>query len=178
MSLLRRVIVGTCGSPGSVRALRYARDLAASTDAVLIPVLAWTPPGGEIADRRAPNPILRKVWQDAAWHRLWGSVEAAFGGPPDGIELQPVVIRGSAAESLVALASQGDDVLVVGAGRRGVLARIGHGKVVRYCVAKATCPVIAVPPSALAGYTRGWARAFSTRHHGLNAGEPLDWNLS
>jgi hypothetical protein len=41
-------------------------------------------------------------------------------------------------------------VLVVGAGRRGRLARIGHGQVSRYCLAHAVCPVIAVPPADLA----------------------------
>ncbi len=181
MSLFRRVIVGTGGSPGSIRALRYARDLAAGHEAVLIPVHAWTPPGGELADRRAPNPILREVWQETAWQRLAGSIQAAFGGPPDGIELQPVVIRGNAGESLVGLANRADDVLVVGAGRRGVLTRFGHGRVVRYCVAKAGCPVLAVPPSALASYARGYTRAFSLRHHGLSADEALDsadWNIT
>jgi nucleotide-binding universal stress UspA family protein len=49
-----RVVVGASGSPGSLRALRYARDLARAHDAPLIPVLAWVPPGGDIADRCAP----------------------------------------------------------------------------------------------------------------------------
>jgi hypothetical protein len=43
-----------------------------------------------------------------------------------------------------------DDLLVVGAGRRGALARLVSGKVSRYCLAHAECPVLAVPPSALA----------------------------
>jgi hypothetical protein len=38
----------------------------------------------------------------------------------------------------------------VGAGRRGALARMVCGKVSRYCLAHAECPVIAVPPPALA----------------------------
>jgi len=180
VSLLRRVIVGTCDSPGSIRALRYARDLAVTNDAALIPVHAWIPPGGDLADRRAPNPLLRKVWQDAAWRRLRGAIESAFGGPPDGVQMTPAVVRGAAGEVLVGLANQPYDVLVVGAGRRGALARIGHGRVAQYCVARARCPVVAVPPSALAGYARGWARAFSLRRHGLSADEALDgadWNI-
>jgi nucleotide-binding universal stress UspA family protein len=51
---IRRVIVGISGSPGSLRALRYAEDLARTFDATLIPVLAWTPPSGDLADRRSP----------------------------------------------------------------------------------------------------------------------------
>jgi hypothetical protein len=38
----------------------------------------------------------------------------------------------------------------VGAGRRGALARLVSGKVSRYCLAHAECPVLAVPPPALA----------------------------
>jgi nucleotide-binding universal stress UspA family protein len=174
VSLSGRVIVGTCGSPGSVRALRYARDLAADSDAMLIPVHAWTPPGGDIADRRAPNPVLRRVWQDAAWQRLWASVEVAFGGPPQGVEMSPVVVRGLPGEVIVGLARRADDLIVVGAGRRGLLARVRHGQVARYCVARAACPVVAVPPSDLAGYARFWPRVLTLRHHGLTADEALD----
>jgi hypothetical protein len=50
-----RVIVGASGSPGSLRALRYAQHLARDLDATLVPVLAWLPPGGDLADRRTPN---------------------------------------------------------------------------------------------------------------------------
>lgn len=174
MSLLTRVFVGCCGSPGSIRALRYARVLAASGEAALIPVHAWVPPGGDIADRRAPNPTLRKVWQEAAWQRLWDSIEAAFGGPPDELEMWPVVVRGSAGEVLTGLANRPEDILIVGAGRRGPVARLGHGHVARYCVAHAGCPVLAVPPSPLERYAGRWSRAFTFRHQGLNAGEALD----
>jgi len=172
--LLGRVIVGTCESPGSIRAMRYARDLAVNSGAALITVHAWVPPGGEIADRRAPNPILRQVWHKAAWQRLNDSVEAAFGGPPDGVDMWPVVMRGSAGEVLVHVARRADDVLVLGAGRRGMLARLGHGQVVRYCVTHATCPVVAVPPSPLAGYARRWPRMLAWRHGELRADEALD----
>lgn len=172
MSLLRRVLVGTCGSPGSIRALREARDLAASSGATLVPVHAWMPPGGDLADRRAPNPLLRKVWRENARQRLDSSIEAAFGGPPDGIDLWPIIVRGQAGEVLVGLASRPGDLLVVGAGRRG-LGRIGHGRVARYCVGHATSPVLAVPPSALVSYAGRWPRALAFRH-GLSADEALN----
>jgi nucleotide-binding universal stress UspA family protein len=172
--LFARVIVGACGSPGSVRALRYARQLAESSDAVLVPVHAWLPPGGDMADRRAPNPLLRKVWAEAARQRLADSIEAAWGGGPDGVQLMPTVVRGPAGQVLVGLADQSDDVIVIGAGRQGVLARIGHAGTSRYCLAHATCPVLAIPPSALARYAGRWPRALAFRHHGLNADEALD----
>ena len=39
-----RVVVGTSGSPGSLRALRYAEVVARAHDAVLMPAIAWLPP--------------------------------------------------------------------------------------------------------------------------------------
>jgi hypothetical protein len=50
---------------------------------------------------------------------------------------------------LVSLASRPDDMLVIGAGRRGILARIACSRVSRYCLAHAHCPVLAVPPPEL-----------------------------
>src|SRR5579859_2500589 len=78
----RRVIVGASGSPGSLRALRHAEDLARHGVATLIPVLAWTPPGGDLAARRQPYPALVDVWQESAWQRLWAALEAAWGEIP------------------------------------------------------------------------------------------------
>jgi hypothetical protein len=63
------------------------------------------------------------------------------------------VQRGEAGYVLVRAACCPGDLLVVGTGRRGVLARVISGKVSRYCLAHARCPVLAVPPPALAG---GW----------------------
>jgi len=60
-----------------------------------------------------------------------------------------VIVRGETGPALVDMADSPGDVLVVGAGRRGWLARIGHGRVSRYCVAHAGCPVVTVPPPAL-----------------------------
>jgi nucleotide-binding universal stress UspA family protein len=61
VSSLRRVIVGASGSPASLQALRYARQLARDLDAALVPVLAWLPPGGDLADRRTPSEELRRL---------------------------------------------------------------------------------------------------------------------
>jgi hypothetical protein len=36
-----RLVVGTGGSPRSLRALRYGEGLARAHDAVLVPVIAW-----------------------------------------------------------------------------------------------------------------------------------------
>jgi nucleotide-binding universal stress UspA family protein len=150
VSGVRRVIVGASGSPGSLRALRHAEDLARHSVATLIPVLAWTPPGGDLAARRQPCPTLDRVWQEAAWQRLWSALEAAWGEIPVDMALQPVVQHGQPGEVLVQVACHPDDLLVVGAGRRGAVARMWRARVGRYCLAHAQCPVIAVPPTVLA----------------------------
>jgi nucleotide-binding universal stress UspA family protein len=56
----RRIIVGVSGSVRSLQALRRAAAEALMRDAVLVPVHAWIPPGGDLADRRFPSPELRR----------------------------------------------------------------------------------------------------------------------
>lgn len=72
-----RLVVGTGGSPGSLPALRYARDLARSNGVPLLAAIAWIPPGGDLAERRCPSPALRRVWADAAADRLKAALDAA-----------------------------------------------------------------------------------------------------
>ena len=159
MSGVRRVIVGASGSPGSLRALRHAENLARHSDATLTPVLAWVPPGGDLAARQ-PCPALVRIWHEAAWQQLWAALETAWGTLPADLSVQPVVQRGQPGPVLVGIASHPDDLLVVGAGRRGGPPWLGHGRVGRYCLAHAQCPVLAVPPATLDQAGRGlhgWA---------------------
>jgi nucleotide-binding universal stress UspA family protein len=168
MTLARRVIAGASGSPGSIRAMRYARDLAVQSDASLVVALAWTPPGGEIADRRSPSPALKDIWHSSAWNSVMQSVLSAWGGLPEDVPTSLVVAKGPAGQVLVNLATGSADLLVLGAGRRGPAARIWHGRVARYCLAHAQCPVVAVPPASLERLARhGLSSAF--RQRGLSA---------
>jgi len=167
VSGVRRIIVGVSGSPGSLQALRHAAHLARTHHAPLIPVLAWTPPGGDLADRSHPSPYLRQVWRDAAWQRLWAAIDLAFGGVPEDVCFESDVVRGEPGDVLVSAACRPDDVLVIGAGRRGALARALSCRVSRYCLAHARCPVVAVPPSELAQVTHG-LRGWAFRHRGVS----------
>ena len=91
MSGICRVIVGASGSPGSLQALRFAEELARAHDAILMPVLAWVPPGGDLADRRAPCGYLRRVWAEDACQRLRDALHAVWGEiPVDPLLVQPV----------------------------------------------------------------------------------------
>ena len=171
MSAICRVITGVSGSPRNLPALRYAAALARGHGATLIPILTWVPPGGELADRRCPSIHLRREWEHAAWERLWEAVNAALGGVPADVATEPLVVRGEAGWVLVHAASRAGDLLVIGTGRDGTMGRLAGGKISRYCVARAGCPVLAVPPSPLeleaAHGLHGWA----FRHRGLNLSE-------
>jgi nucleotide-binding universal stress UspA family protein len=167
----RRVIVGVSGSVRSLQALRRAAAEARARDAVLVAVHAWIPPGGDLAERQCPNPELRRIWKDAAWQRLWGAFDAAFGGMPPEVEVEPVLVRAEAPFALVELSGGDNDLLVIGAGRRGALRRLWRARIPRYCVARATCPVLVVPPTALAQEMDRPLHAWMIIHRALTPGE-------
>ena len=102
---VKRVIAGVSGSAGSLQALRYATEMAIHHDAALVPVLAWIPPGGDLADRRFPSPELREAWLRAAWEQLWGAVDLGIGGPPDGLGFTPQAVRGEPGQVLTQAAA-------------------------------------------------------------------------
>jgi nucleotide-binding universal stress UspA family protein len=137
------------GSIGSLQALRYAAAEARQRNVPLVPVIAWVPPGGDLAERRHSSPYLRKIWRDDAWRRLWEAFDAGLGGVPADLEVEPQAERGEAGPVLVDVAGRPDDLLVTSTGRRGTAGRMLHRSVSRYCLAHARCPVLAVPPSAL-----------------------------
>jgi nucleotide-binding universal stress UspA family protein len=60
-----------------------------------------------------------------------------------------MVERGPPGRVLTVIASDPGDLLVVGTGRRGTLTRVFPGRVSRYCLAHARCPVLAVPPATV-----------------------------
>ena len=149
MAAVRRIVVGVHGSLGSLQALRYAAEEARARKVPLVPVIAWIPPGGDMAERSHPSPYLRQMWSDAARQRLLAAFEAGLGGVPDDIEVEPCVERGETGPVLVDIAGQPGDLLVIGTGRRSLVGRALRKSVGRYCLAHAKCPVLAVPPSAL-----------------------------
>src|SRR5258708_24155269 len=129
---------------------------ALSSGGALLAVLAWAPAGGELAYRRAPCPLLLRLWEQDAQERMRGAVDAVFGGVPCGVAVRMMVVRGPPGRLLVELADQPDDLLVVGCGGRSGLSCVVHGSVTRYCLAHACCPVLAVPPPELMTEVRPW----------------------
>jgi len=164
MPTVRRIVVGIDGSLGSLQALRYATDEARRRDVPLLPVIAWVPPGGDLAERRHSSPYLRKIWRDAAWERLTAAIDDGLGGVPADLRVEPHVERGETGPVLVDIANQPEDLIVVGTGRRGALGRLARRSVARYCLAHAKCPVLAIPPSALMDEMGHGLRSWQRRH--------------
>jgi nucleotide-binding universal stress UspA family protein len=161
---VRRIVVGVHGTLGSLQALRYAEAEARQRDVPLLPVIAWVPPGGDLAERRHSSPYLRKIWRDAAWERLTTAFDDALGGMPAGLQVEPHVERGETGPVLVDVANQPEDLLIVGTGRRGAFGRAFRRSVSHYCLAHAKCPVLAVPPSALVDEMGHGLRSWQRRH--------------
>ncbi len=176
VSGLGRVIVGASGSPGSLCAVRYALTLARANAVPLEAVIAWLPPGGDLAERRCPDPALRRTWSESARQRLLHVLEDACGGATPDVSLSMITVRSEPGPALVDAADSADDLLVVGAGRRGLLRRIWHGRVTRYCMAHARCPVLAIPAPATAR-EMGLGRTWPWRHRDLTLDQALrDWH--
>ena len=149
MTAVRRIVVGVHGSMGSLQALRWAAEEARERRVPLVPVIAWIPPGGDLAERRYPSAYLRKIWRDAAFERLQEAFNAGLGGIPADVQVDAHVERGETGPVLVDVASEPGDLLVIGTGRRSWISRMLHKSVGRYCLAHAKCPMLAVPPSQL-----------------------------
>ncbi|MEU6199223.1 universal stress protein [Streptomyces sp. NPDC047061] len=87
-------------------------------------------------------------WQQTARERLLDVLDQVFGDARPDLVLHGMVVRATPGLALVETADREDDILVVGAGRRG-WHRPFSGRVTRYCLTHAHCPVLAVPPSPL-----------------------------
>jgi Universal stress protein family len=72
---------------------------------------------------------------------------------------------------LVETASRPGDLLVIGTGRHGSVGRLAGGKVSRYCLARAGCPVLAVPPAELELQAGHGLHRWAFRHRGLRLTE-------
>ncbi len=139
--------------------------------------IAWIPPGGDLAERRCSSVALRRVWAAAARERLEDALGAACGGVPPDLDIKLTVIRGEPGPALVEAADSAGDLLVVGAGRRRVLPRTWRGKVSRYCLSHARCPVLAVPHPATARELGLGSGAWGLRHRSLTLDRALrDWD--
>jgi nucleotide-binding universal stress UspA family protein len=134
------VVVGTDGSLGSTRALRWALREGRSRGASVRAVFAWQHPAvpSKVTGALNGNPaVAREITQSAR------VLAARF--EPD----VPLVADDSEGATVPVLlgASGGADLLVVGAGRRDTPPDALVGSVAHQCILTAPCPVAVVQPS-------------------------------
>ncbi|MEV4532803.1 universal stress protein [Asanoa sp. NPDC049518] len=141
-----RIVVGVSPSLAGLQALRYAVKVARERGGTVDAVRVW---------------LFRPLWRDttATFERrvhlaeaellIPHAFDAAMGGPPADVRVDPVVLEGLTGQSLVEHAGEDADLLVVGGDRRGSHL-LGSGPVTRYSVRHARCPIVVVPPPALA----------------------------
>ena len=137
-----RIVVGVDGSEQSRRALVRALEEARLRDGVVEAVHVWSPPiywgGIEYAAAQLPS---RGEVKRAAQRRL-EDVLAAY---PTKVPVEPLVVEGSAAHTLIEL-SKGAELLVVGSRGRGGFAGLVLGSTSHGIVGHAHCPVLVMPP--------------------------------
>ncbi|MEU6658260.1 universal stress protein [Streptomyces sp. NPDC046821] len=148
-----QVVVGVSDSLGGLAALRAATEEARRSDRVLVAVLAWEPPEGERRYARFADQEWARHRHGEARAALDRAFAEALGGPPRDVDLVCRVVRDRPGHALCATASGPDDLLVIGVHPR----RLWRGRIHRYVVAHADCPVMTVP--APPGPTRHELRA-------------------
>lgn len=142
-----RVIVGIQESVAGLRALRMAVAEARRRGASLYALRAW-PYSSPVRGAVVPP------WQDDLAQEAANVVRRAFdvtmGGIPTDFDVFIATVEGAPGPALVRFADRDEDVLCVGVGRRRWWHRLLGAGVAGYCVAHATCPVLAVPPDSFA----------------------------
>jgi nucleotide-binding universal stress UspA family protein len=141
-----RVIVGVSDSLAGLRALRLAVSEARRRDAVLHAVRAFD----FDSSARFPDHQAYQDRKAAATDDLVQAFAKAMGGIPGDLEIVQTIALGRPGSVLVTRAHHDGDLLIVGSSQRRWWRRWFRRSVTRYCVARATCPVLAVPPDAFA----------------------------
>ena len=137
-----RIVVGVDGSPGSLLALRWAVEEAGLRHATVEAVHAWHYPYVAELAGMPPYSIAHDDLEEAARSVLRQALDAV--PATTGVPVEPVVMQGDAAGSLVERA-KGADLLVVGSRGRGGFAGLLLGSVGQQCAHHAPCPVTIVP---------------------------------
>ena len=139
-----RIVVGIDGSDHAEVVLRWAARMASLAGAELDVVTVWQPMVlgwmGESAAYGADDP------RGEAEKSLNALVDKVFGAHrPAGLRV--VVQEGDPPHRLVSHAGRAL-MLVLGSHGRGTLSALVLGSVSAACAARATCPVVIVPPAA------------------------------
>jgi nucleotide-binding universal stress UspA family protein len=149
-----RVVVGVGRSLGAYQALRYAVAEARRRSAVLVAVRTFHLANG---DEGVLNAALLTR---AAAEQVRSAFTEAVGELPPDLEIDIVVLMGPPGCALVSVADRESDLLIIGGCGARRLGRLRTAATARFCARHSICPVVIVPPSALArsGQTERLAR--------------------
>jgi nucleotide-binding universal stress UspA family protein len=143
----RAIVVGVDGSPGSKAALAFAIEEGLARGVTVEVVTTWLM-GPMTAD------VATATTYDAEHRRAQETQDAAVAEVLEGVEVRPtisqVVLHEYSGQTLVDAAKDAA-LLVVGSGRKNVLARTLLGSVSEYCVRHSAVPVVVVPDPARVG---------------------------
>ena len=138
-----RVVVGVSLSLSGLEALRCGLAEARRRDVPLYAVRAY------FLNLETQGPEARRCSDelaDAALRTAYEAFEAAIGGIPEDIDVTVLAVADRADRALIRLSAGRSNLLVLG-GRAGSR-RMSW--IVRFCLRRATCPVVVVPPPELA----------------------------
>jgi len=137
-----RVVIGLDGSLAAYSALRYAVAEARRRGAVLIVVRAYAP----AAVRGMPDATLTREAVD----EVGQAFAEAMGAMPRDLDVRLLTRVGEPGPSLIAVADGEADLIVIGGSRPDRFRWRRAGRIAAYCAARASCPVVVVPPPGLA----------------------------
>jgi nucleotide-binding universal stress UspA family protein len=146
-AVLRRVLIPVDFSEPSRRALAYGLELAARLDATAELLNVWEPPYSIAPDVMLALPgwsavTLEQMGHQRARAELDELIDAA------GLKERALATRietGNPAQSILRVAHDGFDLIVMGTHGRGPLGRLALGSVAHKVLANATGPVVLVP---------------------------------
>jgi nucleotide-binding universal stress UspA family protein len=144
----RRVVLGVDNSLAGLRALRIA-VAEARRGGILYAVRVWSRPPAA-SGPLVPPLVFGDYLADAARDYVRCAFDDAMGGMPADLPIIITTPQGAPGPTLVRLAARDTDLLVVGIGGHGRMHRMVTGSVSHYCFEHARCPLLAVPPHALA----------------------------
>jgi nucleotide-binding universal stress UspA family protein len=140
----RAIVVGVDGTPGSKAALAFALEEGLARDATVEVVTTWLmgPALSDIATATTFEEEQQKAQQ--VQDEALAEVLEAFEEKP---AISQLVLQNYGGHSLVE-AARDAALLVVGSGRKNLLARALLGSVSEYCVQHSPVPVVVVPDPA------------------------------
>jgi nucleotide-binding universal stress UspA family protein len=140
-----RIVVGVDGSPGSLRALRWALSEASALGGNVHAVGVWQSPGGMHYTTPADTTPPKEAMEAAVAATVAAATAPACDGrSPLGAKVTVSVVEGTPAIELQRAVVDGD-LLVVGSRGHGEVAGLLLGSVSQHVVCRARCPVVVVP---------------------------------